>query len=71
MSKSRLALLVRTAREQNLTLRELYLTVACASGHWIVRGTAQHIADTIVWALDQPASVDINTVLLRPIGQAN
>jgi len=33
--------------------------------------TAEHIADTIVWALDQPASVDINTVLLRPIGQAN
>ena len=33
--------------------------------------TAEHIADTIVWALEQPASVDINTVLLRPIGQAN
>jgi NADP-dependent 3-hydroxy acid dehydrogenase YdfG len=33
--------------------------------------TAEHIADTIAWALDQPASVDINTVLLRPIGQAN
>ena len=32
--------------------------------------TAEHIADTIVWALDQPAGVDINTVLLRPIGQA-
>jgi NADP-dependent 3-hydroxy acid dehydrogenase YdfG len=33
--------------------------------------TAEHIADTIAWALDQPASVDINTVLLRPVGQAN
>ena len=33
--------------------------------------TAEHIADTIAWALDQPASVDINTVVLRPIGQAN
>jgi len=33
--------------------------------------TAENIADTIAWALDQPASVDINTVLLRPIGQAN
>ena len=33
--------------------------------------TAEHIADTIAWALDQPAGVDINTVLLRPIGQAN
>jgi N-acetyl-S-(2-succino)cysteine monooxygenase len=47
MSKSRLALLVRTAREQKLTLRELYLTVACARGHWIVRGTAQHIVDQL------------------------
>ena len=33
--------------------------------------TAEHIADTIAWELDQPASVDINTVLLRPVGQAN
>jgi NADP-dependent 3-hydroxy acid dehydrogenase YdfG len=33
--------------------------------------TAEQIADTIAWTLDQPASVDINTVLLRPIGQAN
>jgi NADP-dependent 3-hydroxy acid dehydrogenase YdfG len=33
--------------------------------------TAEHIADTIAWALDQPASVDINTVILRPVGQAN
>ena len=33
--------------------------------------TAEHIAGTIAWTLDQPANVDINTVLLRPIGQAN
>jgi len=33
--------------------------------------TADHIADTILWAIRQPAGVDINTVVVRPIGQPN
>jgi NADP-dependent 3-hydroxy acid dehydrogenase YdfG len=31
--------------------------------------TAETIADTIVWALDQPPEVDVNTVVIRPTGQ--
>lgn len=33
--------------------------------------TADQIADTILWAIRQPAGVDINTVVVRPIGQPN
>ncbi|MGW0335014.1 SDR family oxidoreductase [Streptomyces sp. NPDC003011] len=33
--------------------------------------TAGQIADSIVWAVGQPAGVDINTVVVRPIGQPN
>ncbi|MDL5204771.1 SDR family oxidoreductase [Streptomyces sp. ALI-76-A] len=33
--------------------------------------TAGQIADSIVWALGQPAGVDVNTVVVRPIGQPN
>jgi NADP-dependent 3-hydroxy acid dehydrogenase YdfG len=31
--------------------------------------TAEHIADTIVFAVNQPAGVDINHITLRPTGQ--
>jgi NADP-dependent 3-hydroxy acid dehydrogenase YdfG len=33
--------------------------------------TAGQIADSIVWAIRQPAGVDVNTVVVRPIGQPN
>jgi NADP-dependent 3-hydroxy acid dehydrogenase YdfG len=33
--------------------------------------TADQIADSIVWAVGQPAGVDVNTVVVRPIGQPN
>jgi NADP-dependent 3-hydroxy acid dehydrogenase YdfG len=32
--------------------------------------TAEHIAETICWALDQPPGVDMNTIVVRPLGQA-
>lgn len=32
--------------------------------------TAEDIARSIVWALGQPAGVDVNTVVIRPTGQA-
>lgn len=32
--------------------------------------TADQIADSIVWAIGQPGGVDINTVVIRPTGQA-
>ncbi len=41
---SRRDLLVRSAREQNLTLRQLYHQVASARGHQIVVGTAEQVA---------------------------
>ncbi|MFB8028425.1 SDR family oxidoreductase [Streptomyces sp. NPDC056465] len=31
--------------------------------------TAEQIADSVVWALGQPEGVDINTVVVRPVGQ--
>src|SRR5262249_20141050 len=31
--------------------------------------TADQLADTIAWAINQPPGVDINTVIVRPIGQ--
>lgn len=31
--------------------------------------TADQIADSVVWALTQPRGVDVNTVVVRPIGQ--
>lgn len=33
--------------------------------------TAGQIADSIVWAMGQPAGVDVNTVVVRPVGQPN
>ncbi|WP_406441207.1 SDR family oxidoreductase [Streptomyces sp. NBC_01613] len=33
--------------------------------------TADQIADSVVWAVRQPDGVDINTVVVRPIGQPN
>lgn len=32
--------------------------------------TAAQVADSIVWTLGQPAGVDVNTVVIRPIGAA-
>jgi NADP-dependent 3-hydroxy acid dehydrogenase YdfG len=31
--------------------------------------TADQVADAIVWAIGQPAGVDVNTVTIRPVGQ--
>lgn len=31
--------------------------------------SGDHIADSIAWAINQPSGVDINTVVVRPIGQ--
>ena len=35
------------------------------------RLTAGQIADSVVWAMTQPAGVDVNTVVVRPLGQPN
>jgi NADP-dependent 3-hydroxy acid dehydrogenase YdfG len=31
--------------------------------------TADQLADSIVWAINQPSGVDVNTLVVRPIGQ--
>ncbi|MGY4964613.1 SDR family oxidoreductase [Streptomyces sp. 900105245] len=33
--------------------------------------TADQIADSVLWAIRQPAGVDVNTVVVRPLGQPN
>ncbi|MFE2581777.1 SDR family oxidoreductase [Streptomyces sp. NPDC059378] len=33
--------------------------------------TADQIADSVVWAVRQPHGVDVNTVVVRPLGQPN
>lgn len=33
--------------------------------------TAEQIAGSVVWAIRQPAGVDVNTVVVRPLGQPN
>ena len=30
--------------------------------------TADQLADSIVWAINQPSGVDVNTVTIRPVG---
>ena len=45
--KSRMALVVQLARREKLTIRQLYQRVTGARGHFIVRGTAATIADTM------------------------
>ncbi|MET0386856.1 MAG: LLM class flavin-dependent oxidoreductase [Polyangiales bacterium] len=46
-NKSRQALMLKTARERNLTIRELYLLIAGARGHWQLVGTPTQIADEL------------------------
>ncbi|MGO4197501.1 LLM class flavin-dependent oxidoreductase [Rhizobium sp. YAF28] len=45
--KSRQALVLDLARRENLTVRQLYLRIAGARGHWQVVGTPVQIADVL------------------------
>ncbi|MCJ2144421.1 LLM class flavin-dependent oxidoreductase [Methylobacterium sp. E-066] len=45
--KSRQKLLIDLARRENLTIRELYLQIAGARGHWQLVGTAEQIVDRL------------------------
>jgi len=46
-NQSRQSLLVQLARQRNLTIRQLYLEVSGARGHWTIRGTPERIADQL------------------------
>jgi N-acetyl-S-(2-succino)cysteine monooxygenase len=45
--KSRQALIVDLAQRENLTIRDLYLRIAGARGHWTLVGTPAQIADQL------------------------
>jgi N-acetyl-S-(2-succino)cysteine monooxygenase len=45
--KSRQKLLIDLARRQNLTIRQLYRSIAGARGHWQIVGTPGRIADQL------------------------
>lgn len=45
--KSRQHLLIEAARRDNLSIRQLYLSIAGARGHWQVVGTAEQVADQL------------------------
>ncbi|TNC12955.1 LLM class flavin-dependent oxidoreductase [Methylobacterium terricola] len=45
--KSRQALLVALARRETLSIRDLYLRIAGARGHWTLVGTASDVADAL------------------------
>ncbi|NTG04887.1 LLM class flavin-dependent oxidoreductase [Agrobacterium rhizogenes] len=46
-TKSRQALIIDLARREKLTIRQLYLRIAGARGHWQVVGTPEYIADVM------------------------
>ncbi|MFD2250498.1 FMN-dependent oxidoreductase (nitrilotriacetate monooxygenase family) [Pseudochelatococcus lubricantis] len=46
-NRSRRVLLLDLARKRNLTIRELYLEIAGARGHWQLVGTPNEIADAL------------------------
>jgi FMN-dependent oxidoreductase (nitrilotriacetate monooxygenase family) len=39
--------MVGKARREDMTLRDLYNLVAAARGHWVLCGSAEHVADTL------------------------
>ncbi len=45
--KSRQKLLIDLARRQNLTIRQLYLSIAGARGYWQIVGTPEQIVDQL------------------------
>jgi alkanesulfonate monooxygenase len=61
-NKSRQALMLRTARERNLTIRDLYLLVAGARGHWQLVGTPTQIADQLQSWFENEAADGFNVM---------
>lgn len=47
LHQSRQKLLIETARRENFTIRQLYLWIAGARGHWTIWGTPVQIADQL------------------------
>ncbi|KAF0815134.1 Nitrilotriacetate monooxygenase component A [Andreprevotia sp. IGB-42] len=60
--KSRQALLIQKARRENLTIRDLYLGIAGARGHWQLVGSAEQIADQLQLWFENGAADGFNVM---------
>lgn len=65
---SRPLLLLQKARERNLTIRELYLEIAGARGHWQIVGRPQSIADELEAYFTQGGADGFNIMPPSPTG---
>lgn len=61
-TKSRQALIVELARREQLSIRQLYLRIAGARGHWQVVGTPEHIADVMEERFDNYGADGFNVM---------
>jgi FMN-dependent oxidoreductase (nitrilotriacetate monooxygenase family) len=61
-AKARQALVVRTARERNMTLREIARHTAAGTGHRVLVGTPEHIADELQTWLEADAADGFNVI---------
>ncbi|TJZ77315.1 LLM class flavin-dependent oxidoreductase [Chitiniphilus eburneus] len=60
--KSRQALMLDIARKHDFTIRQLYLWVAGARGHWTIVGTVEQIADQLQAWFEQGAADGFNVM---------
>ena len=61
-AKARQALVVKTAREQNMTLRQIARHTSAAMGHRVLVGTADYIADELESWLNAEAADGFNVI---------
>jgi N-acetyl-S-(2-succino)cysteine monooxygenase len=61
-AKARQALVVRTARERNMTLREIARHTAAGTGHRVLVGTAEYMADELETWLKHDAADGFNVI---------
>jgi len=61
-AKARQALVVKTARENNMTLRQIARHTAAGTGHRVIVGTAQYMADEMEKWLKEEAADGFNVV---------
>jgi alkanesulfonate monooxygenase len=61
-NKSRQALMLKIARDRGLTIRQLYLSIAGARGHWQLVGTPSQIADQLQSWFENEAADGFNVM---------
>lgn len=61
-NKSRQSLMLKIARERGLSLRELYLWIAGARGHWQLVGTPEQVADQLQEWFENEAADGFNVM---------